>query len=208
MNSALDKGTRHHSEAGFRTTPLWYVGGLTLLIAAAAGILYVTRKPGFHGALIDPPMAAAEIQLQDYNGRPFSLSNLRGKVAILYFGYTNCTTECPLTMAHLKLAVQSLGGRAQDVRVVMVSTDPARDTPQALKTFLTAFDPNFIGLIGTPNQLATVWKNYGVTVEDGGETHSFFTYVIDPAGNFRETFLPDSSPADIASDVLQLMQGR
>ncbi len=152
-------------------------------------------------------MAAAEIRLSDFNGQPFVLSSLRGKVVVLYFGYTNCTTECPLTMAHLKLATQSLGSDAARVRVVMISTDPVRDTPQAMKLFLGAFDPGFVGLVGTGDQLGAAWKNYGVTVEDGGETHSYFTYLIDPAGNFRETFLPDASPADIAADIHLLLAG-
>ncbi len=185
---------------------MWYIGAVIAAVAAVAGLLYLTRKPSLHGAIIDPPMAAAEIRLQDFNGQDFDLSALRGKVVILYFGYTNCTTECPLTMAHLKLALDSLGSEAANVRVVMISTDPSRDTPQAMKAFLGAFNPGFIGLVGTTDQLGQVWRDYGVTVEDGGETHSFFTYLIDPAGNFRETFLPDSSPADIASDV-QLLLG-
>lgn len=187
---------------------LWFIGAGIAALAAVAGFLYQTRQPALRGAVIDPPIAAAEIHLQDFNGQPFTLSSLRGKVAILYFGYTNCTTECPLTMAHLKLALQSLGTGATNARVVMISTDPSRDTPAAMKAFLGAFDPSFIGLVGTSQQLAQVWRDYGVTVEDGGETHSFFIYLIDPAGNFRETFLPDSAPADIANDVLLLMKAR
>lgn len=187
---------------------LWFIGAGIAALAAVAGFLYQTRQPALRGAVIDPPIAAAEIHLQDFNGQPFTLSSLRGKVAILYFGYTNCTTECPLTMAHLKLALQSLGTGATNARVVMISTDPSRDTPAAMKAFLGAFDPSFIGLVGTSQQLAQVWRDYGVTVEDGGETHSFFIYLIDPAGNFRETFLPDSSPADIANDVFLLMKAR
>jgi protein SCO1/2 len=182
------------------------VGGLAIvLVGLLAGILYLTKKPTLRGGVIDPPLPAADIQLTDFNGLPFALSSLRGNVVIVYFGYTNCQTECPLTMAHLKLALQSLGDKASDVRVVMVSTDPAHDTPQAMKEFLGKFDPKFIGLVGTPEQLAKVWKDYGVTVEDGGETHSFFLYVIDRSGNFRETFLPDSLPADEAADLVVLL---
>ncbi len=111
-------------------------------------------------------------------------------------------------MAHLKLAVDQLGADASDVRVAMITTDPTRDNAQALKTFMGKFSPDFIGLLGTPEELAKVWKDYGVTVEDGGETHSYFIYVIDPAGNWRETFLPDSLPADIASDVRLVLAGK
>jgi protein SCO1/2 len=158
-------------------------------------------KPSLHGAVIDPPAPAAEINLRDFNGQEFSLRALRGKVVILYFGYTNCPDECPLTMAHLKQATDSLDTQSKAVQVVMISTDPKRDTPQAMKDFLGKFNPDFVGLVGPPEQLTQVWRDYGVTVEDGGQTHSFIVYVIDRAGNFRETFLPDSPPADMAADL-------
>jgi len=74
-----------------------------------------------------------------------------------------------------------------------------------MKDFLGKFDPSFVGLVGTPDELTKVWKDYGVTVEDSGETHSFFIYMIDQGGNFRETFLPDSLPADIAADTRLLL---
>lgn len=184
---------------------LWVGIASTAAVALVAAAWYVTVKPSLHGAVIDPPLPAAEIHLQDYNGRDFTLSNLRGKAVILYFGYTNCPAECPLTMAHLKLAADRLGTETQDLRIIMITTDPKRDTPQAVKAFLIKFSPDFIGLLGTPEQLAQVWKDYGVTVEDNGETHSFFVYMIDPAGNFRETFLPDSQPADMVSDIHLLL---
>ena len=184
---------------------LWVGIGSILAVALGAAAWMITVKPSLHGAVIDPPLAAAEIRLQDTSGRSFTLSSLRGKVVILYFGYTNCPDECPLTLAHLKLATDRLGAQARDVRVIMITTDPKRDTPQALQSFMTKFSPDFIGLAGTPDQLAQVWRDYGVTVEDNGETHSFFVYMIDRAGNFRETFLPDSPPADIAADVQMLL---
>ena len=183
----------------------WVGIALTALVVLSAGAWFIAVKPSLHGAIINPPLPAAEIRLQDFSGQNFTLGSLRGKVVLLYFGYTNCPDECPLTMAHLKLATDRLGTRAQDVRVIMVTTDPKRDTPQALKDWLGKFDPGFIGLSGTADQLAQTWKDYGVTVEDSGETHSYFIYVIDRAGNFRETFLPDSQPGDIASDVQMLL---
>ena len=189
-----------------RRKALWLIGLSITAVAAVAGILYLAKRPTLRGAVIDPPLPAAEIQLTDFNGSTFQLSGLRGHVVIMYFGYTNCPDECPLTMAHLKLAVDMLGERARDVRVVMISTDPARDTPEAMKAFLGKFNPGFVGLVGTREQLAGVWKDYGVTVEDGGETHSNFVYVIDRAGNFRETFLPDSLPADETADIMVLLR--
>ena len=183
---------------------LWGVAFIAIL-AFITGVLFFTARPTFHGAVINPPIPAAEIKLMDFDGRTFSLSELRGKVVMLYFGYTNCPDECPLTMAHLKLATDNLGSRSEDVRVVMITTDPARDTPRAMKSFLGKFSPDFIGLVGMSDELVKVWSDYGVTVEDGGETHSYFIYLIDRTGNFRETFLPDSLPADIASDIKLLL---
>jgi protein SCO1/2 len=184
---------------------VWVGIAIVAALGLVTGIWFFRLKPSLHGAVIDPPLPAAEIQMQDFNGKPFTMSGLRGKVAILYFGYTNCPDECPLTMAHLKQAMDLLGGQAKDVQIVMISTDPMRDTAQAMKDFLGKFDPSFIGLVGTQEQLTKVWKDYGVTVENGGETHSFFVYVIDRAGNFRETFLPDSLPSDEAADIRLLL---
>lgn len=185
---------------------LWVGFSLVAALGLMAAVIFIVKKPALHGAVLDPPWPAAEIRLTDHNGRPFQLSALRGEVVLVFFGYTNCPEECPLTMAHLKQAYESLGDGSQDVRVAMISTDPARDTPQSLKEFAENFDPAFLGLSGSPDELATTWQNYGVTVEDGGETHSTFIYVIDRQGNIRETFLPESLPDEIASDVRLLLQ--
>ena len=182
--------------------------GIFVGLLALSAVLYLTSKPSFRGAVITPPWPAPEINLTDHNGGPFKMSDQHGRVVLLYFGYVNCPDECPLTMAHLKLALESLGDRATDVQVIMVSTDPVRDTPQALKDFMEHFNPSFLGLTGTPGELQKVWKDYGVTVEEGGETHSTFLYVIDPAENVRETYLPDPEPKDIAGDMDLLLKGK
>ena len=182
--------------------------GILILILATAVVVYITDKPSFHGTLISPPWPAPEMQLTDHNGHPFTVSSQQGKVLLLFFGYTNCPDECPLTMAHLKLALESLGDRAENVQVVMVSTDPARDTPQALKDFMEHFSPSFLGLTGDSGELQKAWKDYGVTVEDGGETHSTYVYVIDPSGNVRETLPPDAEPNNIAADLNLLLKGK
>ena len=185
------------------------LGILVLLgVMIAATLLYNSNTNPFKGSVISPPWPAPEINLADHNGQPFTMSGQRGKVVLLYFGFINCPDECPLTMAHLKLALDSLGDRAKNVQVAMVSTDPARDTPQALKGFMESFNPTFLGLTGTTEELQKTWQDYGVAVEDGGETHSVYIYVIDQAGNVRETFLPNSESSDIAADVRQLLKGK
>jgi len=129
-------------------------------------------------------------------------------VVLLYFGFINCPDECPTTMAHIKLALESLGESAEKVQVLMVSTDMERDTPQGLSDFMGHFGSNFLGLTGAAAELEKTWADYGVMVEDGGETHTTFLYVIDPAGNLRETFSPESEPEVIAADVSLLLQGK
>jgi protein SCO1/2 len=180
--------------------------GIVVVLLVVTIFFFLTNRPSLRGSVITPPWTAPEFSLHDQNGQPFTLSSQKGKVVLLYFGYVNCPDECPLTMAHVKLARESLGNRAQDVQVIMVSTDPARDTPQALKTFMEHFDPSFLGLTGSIPDLQKTWQDYGVTVEDSGETHSTFLYVIDPSGNIRETFLPDTEPQEIAADLRLLLR--
>jgi protein SCO1/2 len=159
----------------------------------------------FKGDLVAPATTAPEINLADAKGNNFQLSSLHGKVVLIFFGFTNCVDECPLTMAKLKLTVDSLGDRAQDVVVAMVSTDPVRDTPQGMQDFLGKFNPDFVGLPGTTEQLSKIWSAYGVTVLDGGETHSSYIYAIDKSGKFRLTMDTDLTSEDIASDVKILL---
>jgi protein SCO1/2 len=182
----------------FRVTTLTI---FIILATASCGAL----KPSLKGGVISPTMAAADINLTDHNGQPFQLSKYRGKVALVFFGFSNCVDECPATMALIRQALDTAGVTTKDVEVVMVSTDPATDTPQSMKEFMGRFNPAFLGLLGTPDQLAKSWQDYGVTVLDGGETHSSFTYVVDKKGNLRETFSPDTSSDDIAADLKVLL---
>jgi len=178
------------------------------VLVLAAGVLVATRQPSLRGSVINPPAPAAEIKLTDSNGQSFSLSSQRGKIVLLYFGYTNCPDECPATMAKLKLTMGILGNLAQNVQVLMVTTDPARDNPAQMKKWMTGFYPTFLGLMGTADQLQQSYNAYGVTVENGGETHTTYLYVIDAKGNLRVTFDgPSMDPQDVADDVQTLIKG-
>lgn len=182
------------------------IGAIIVMVVASAAGLFINRAPAFRNLGINPPIPAAEISMTDMDGNPFQMSAQRGKVVLLYFGFVNCPEECPVTLAHYRQALELLGDSARDVRVVLVSTDPLRDTPKAMKEYLSKFDPTFVGIPGTPEQLKTVWKDYGVEVVDGGETHSSYTYVIDRQGKQRLNFTPDALPEDIASDLRILLE--
>jgi protein SCO1/2 len=185
---------------------LWAAAALTGLIAITAAGFYLTQNRSLRGSVIDPPFEAGDISLTDSNGEPFTLDQVRGNVAVVFFGFTHCPDECPLAMANLKLAVETLGERGDQVKVLLITTDPVRDTPDALRDFVGRFDSRFLGLTGTEAQLSKVWKDYGVTVMDGGETHSNYIYVIDRSGMLVETVLAESGPTDIAADLRLLLR--
>jgi protein SCO1/2 len=152
--------------------------------------------PAFHGAVISPAMAAPEIALVDQTGQPARLSAWRGDVVLLFFGYTSCPDACPLTMGQFKSLRARLGADATRVKFVLVTVDPAVDTPAKLAAYLAAFDPSFIGLTGTPAELAPVWQAYGVAVGDKDPTsgeiaHSTRIYAVDAQGNLRLTYAVD-----------------
>ena len=185
------------------------ISGLVSLAAviAVTAIIFVRSQQSLNGSVLTPPWPAPDFTLTDHNGQTFGMRSQRGKVVLLYFGFTNCPHECPLIMAHLKLALEQLGDSSKKVQVLMVTTDPARDTQQNLKAFLAHFNPTFLGLAGSPEELQSVWKNYGVTVVDGGETHSVYLYVIDTEGDIRELLPLEAEPTDITSDVRLLLGG-
>jgi protein SCO1/2 len=173
---------------------------LSLLVIAGCA-----SGPSFRSTLIEPSTSAPEIGLADQSGTIFRLSDWQGRLVVLFFGFTNCPDVCPLTAAHLKQALELMGESAQRVGVVMVTTDPVRDTSQAIDDYLGKFNPGFIGIPGTEESLSKVWTDYGVTVMHGGETHSSVIYVVDQAGNLRLSFTPQTSPEDIAYDLQTLL---
>jgi len=187
---------------------VWIGSGILVLVvlAAAATFFLVRANLAFHGSVINPPSPAADFSLTSQTGKTVKMSDYRGKYVLLFFGYSHCTDECPATMAILAKARSELGAQAGDVQVLFVSTDPVGDTPQSVGEFLARFDPTFMGATGTLAELQPVWAAYDVTVLDGGETHSSYTYLIDPSGNLRMTYSYPANPDDIAADLRLLFR--
>jgi protein SCO1/2 len=182
---------------------------LVVVVLSALGFAwYKSTHPTFHGSLISPAQPATEFKLTNQVGATIHLSDFRGKYVLIFFGFTNCTSECPLTMGFLKQMHDRLGSLADQTQVIMISTDPARDTPEALGTFLSHFDPSFIGLTSSMSVLQSVWKAYGVTVLDNGETHSSYLYLIDPQGNLVATYPLLATADGITSDLQHLIRGQ
>jgi len=174
----------------------------SLIIALSVGLLLLSAcGSSFKGEAVKPLKTAPDIVLSDQEGNPFQLSQHKGQIVLVFFGYTNCVDECPATLAHIKLALGQLGTAADQVRVVFVSTDPIRDGRHALHEFLMKFDPGYVGLTGQFSDMQPIWDAYGVTVLDGGITHSSYIYVVDQQGDLRLRFPIDTTPEDMASDL-------
>lgn len=147
--------------------------------------------------------------LQSADG-PFALKDFRGKVILLYFGYTNCPDLCPLTMTNWAEALNQLtdAERAQ-VRGLLVSVDPGRDTPETLKNYTNYFHPNIIGVTGSHEELAKITLLYrsDYTLENSGQgknytvDHLSFVYVIDPQGKVRDLLAHETHPEDIVKNI-------
>jgi protein SCO1/2 len=175
------------------------LAGAALLLAAAA-----QAAPALKSGRFSPARAAPEIALTSADGSDFRLSALRGKVVVLEFGFTHCAAVCPASLAMLAQARQKLGPQAERLQVVFISVDPERDTPARLTRYLAQFDKSFIGLTGTPEQMAAIRKDYGITAtrfpapagQDGYQMgHSSYLYFIDKKGMLR-ALMPFGRPAD------------
>ncbi|MBI4638805.1 MAG: SCO family protein [Candidatus Rokubacteria bacterium] len=175
----------------------------------------VVEGAEFRGGAFTPPRLAPDFTLRASDGSEFRLSQHRGKVIALGFGYTFCPDVCPTTLAELAQVRQRLGEAARGMQVVYVTVDPERDTVDRLRIYTAAFDKTFLGLTGTPEQLAEVRKAYGVSAQKqvvGGTSaaylihHSSSIYLIDPAGRLRVMLPFGTSIEDMAHDVKLLLR--
>jgi protein SCO1/2 len=188
--------------------------GLVILIGVVAFLTFAFQKPdSFRGTLYDPAQPAPEITLIRADGQPFRLSAEKGKLVFLFFGYTSCPDVCPTTMAEMRQVGQAVGAKADQFDVVFVTVDPNRDTPEKVQKYVSVFDPGFIGLSGSMDELQLVWDKYGVyrqveastSPTDYAVTHSSRLYLVDRQGNLRLSYAFGTSPDDIAYDVQLLL---
>ena len=133
----------------------------------------------FRTGVLEPPSAAPDFTLRTDEGKSFRLGDWRGNVILLYFGYTSCPDVCPTTLAEFTEVKKQLGPAAQRLRVALVTVDPERDTPKRLRTYTRAFDSTFLGLTGSRETLASVWKAYGIYVQSHRLPGSSAGYMVD-----------------------------
>lgn len=186
--------------------------GLIALSALLIGVAACHRAPP---ARTDRPDFGGDFSLTNQHGQPFQLTQLRGKVVLLFFGYTFCPDMCPMTMAHVLDVLKHLGPARADVVPVFISLDPQRDTPPVVKTFVTHFGPDVIGLTGSPPDIARVARQYHVAFnvvdpdsKDYLINHTTAIFLIDRQGVLRN-YVAYNEPTDrLAAAVQAMLQDR
>lgn len=186
------------------------LGTIAIILGLATGI-YFFRPHTFHGTVIQSPETSYDFTLTGGSG-DVSLSDFRGKLVLIYFGYTFCPDICPATLGNVNQALKEIGAKAEDIQLIMISLDPQRDTPEKLEQYVAHFNPTFIGITGTQEQVDTVTSLYGIFYEkkEGSEATSYLIdhtatlMVIDREGYLKLVF-PFGVTADEIADDLKYM---
>jgi len=185
----------------------------TLLGIAALAQAAPPTEP-LKAGVLTPVMAAPALKLTGTDGQPLTLERFRGKVVMVAFGFSNCGEVCPITLATLAGARKKLGDAARDVQVVYVTVDPERDDAAQMRRFLGAFDPTFIGGVGTRAEIDAAQASWGITSAkkmnpDGSYLigHSSSIYLVDRAGGLRAVMPYGHLADDFVHDLKILLRG-
>lgn len=186
------------------------------LLAACSGGNDGGAPPKFNATDVTGADWGRELNLTDHNGKPRTLADFKGKVVVLFFGYTQCPDICPTTLAASAAAMKLLGADADKVQVLFVTLDPARDTPEVLSRYAPAFNPSFLGLYGNEAETATAAKAFKVFFQkqpgSSPDTytidHTAASYAIDPQGRLRLYIKHGETPEQIAADIKLLLAGK
>lgn len=191
----------------------WPAVAAAVLFGIAVGLFVVpqlTDEPHtFAGTVLGNPDPAPSFTLTADNGDRLGIDDYAGKVVLMYFGYTFCPDICPASLAELADAMRELGDAGSDVQVVMISVDPARDTPELLGEYVDHFDPSFVGMTGTEEEIAAVADRYGVFYQAHEGTaatgylvdHLASVMVVDRRGRLVEIIGFGTKGEQIAADV-------
>lgn len=171
----------------------------------------------FNGEVVESASPAPELTGVNWDGKPFRLSEHRGKVKVVFFGYTYCPDVCPFTLAKMKQLYKELGDRAADVEVIFASVDPQRDTVEKMASYVPGFDRRFYGLRLEPKDIDAATKGFGLSVQygqpkDGPETESYYYvdhtgtfFVFDRQGRLRLKFPPNATVEQMRPDLEKLL---
>jgi len=184
-------------------------------VAATLGLAACSEpRPSFNAVDITGADYARDFSLKDADGKVRTLADFKGKVVVLFFGYAQCPDVCPTTMTEMAQVKQQLGSDGDKLQVLFVTVDPARDTPEVLKAYMGAFDPSFVALIPTADQLAATAKDFkvyfkkveGKTPTSYSMDHSAASFVYDAQGRLRLYARYGAGVAPMVSDVKALLK--
>ena len=186
------------------------------MLGAAGGLIGACSqaKPNFAAVDITGADYARDFQLTDQHGQPRSLKDFKGKLVVVFFGYTQCPDVCPTSMAELAQVRKLLGADGDKLQGVFITVDPERDTPEVLKAYMANFEPTFLALSAPGEELAALAKDFKVyykKVEGKTPTsytmdHSAGSYVYDTQGRLRLYARYGSGPQALATDLQQLLK--
>lgn len=194
------------------------VTGLLRIFAAAAVLLLAacTQKPAPFNAIDITGVQGygTDFKLIDHTGKPRSLTEFRGKVVAVFFGFTHCPDVCPTTLADMRTVMGQLGEDAARLQVLFISVDPKRDTPEVLARYVPSFHPSFLGLTGSNEAVAKVASDFKIFVrEQPGKTPDSYTVdhtagmlVFDSAGRLRLFVNYGMAPDKMTPDFKRLMK--
>lgn len=190
----------------------------SLLVVACCFLLLggCTPPPSFQSTDISGSDWGKDFSLTDHHGQPRRLADFKGKVVVLFFGYTQCPDVCPTTMNLMREVFSQLGEQADKVQVLFITLDPSRDTPQLLAEYVTAFHPAFLGLYGDEQSTAATAQEFKVFyAKHAGNSagsysidHTAFSFAFDPQNRLRLAIRYGESPDNVASDLKGLLAGR
>jgi protein SCO1/2 len=193
-----------------KSFPLRLLALLMLLAGVALlGACQREEQPKWRLTDVSGHLPDLAFRLTDDNGKTVTGADYRGKVVLMYFGYTHCPDVCPLTLTQLHVIMQRLGAPADDARILFVSVDPARDTPQIMHAYVNAFDKRAVGLVGSARDTEALAKRFrsAFTREpDKGDgvydvSHSSAIYIFDREGKARLLATPSAAQDDIVHDL-------
>lgn len=188
----------------------------TLILCCVLLMTSCAEPPSFKSTNVTGADWGKDFALADYNGTLRRLSDFRGKVVVLFFGYTQCPDVCPTTLASLRDVLGILGADASRVQVVFVTLDPARDSAELLAQYVPAFHPSFLGLRGDEASTAALAREFkvfyskqaGTTPGSYSIDHSTGSYVFDPQGRLRLLVRHGEIPSNVAADLKLLLAGK
>lgn len=191
---------------------------LTGVLLGLAIIFWILRPTGLESPagqesyFLPGPLSVPAFQLLSHNGDVVNSTDFGDRLLAVFFGYTSCPDVCPLTLSHLAEVFEQMGEDGEDIQVLFVTVDPARDTPERMRRYLEAFHPSFLGLTGTEAEIRSVAHGFGADFVRNGEgdsytvDHTARTFILDPSGKMPLTFPLSAIPDEMARDLSRLIE--